>query len=1035
MVNPDAAEGASSVPAPRRLRLRPHLPLIGLLAAATVLYVAASAYQWADLDEGLYLGAALAVVHGGVPFVTFAGREPVLIYWLALGIRLFGPSLFVGRLMVDVLFLAAGVGVYATGTRVANRWAGLAAAGVFLFNPLDVYFGSIITAEAAAAAPLAWMLFTVLRRSRPTTFDLFATGLLLGVATLTLRDSIVLGLVVVGLVAWQYRDHLVAGVVRIGAFLAGIFATLGIVLLVFVRLTSFAWMWTEYGPGPSYFSHVIPLSERLGTFAYSAAFEPALLILVALAPGALLVLLGHAWWGRRLGEIAGVVVIVCPWLAVTYFTWGDGDLLFDGVTVLGVLMLFTWFYALRVQNRTLPRSPPGSSVPLLLIFCLVWVALLGLVDGIISQNYFAHRLLELSVPASVVGGVLLARYLAPAPNVTPTEAAAGSAPSGADKTRARARFRGIGVLPVAVVVLLVGSSLFAAVAVLGPSNPYNQSLAFGLPDYNLNQRVYSPNLITQVANYIDATTPANASLFSGDLAFLTSADRANLLNLTIIIDLYDRSATFTHLPLGPSPDDLAPSWSTIFSKWNSTYVPMVVVGARTASLEGNFPYLATYIASRYVLTQTFGNQLAPSAVQIWTLGRPESPGNLTAVANGPGSTISSTTDLPPLGEVAVSGWNTTTIELYTATNLSQCGELTPTGASRGIRSLALDPDTGQLWALPLTRSIVVESLEAGCGGSTALTVPLPDPPTSIAFDPGLHTAIVAIQGLSLVLVLNDSTGGIIANYTVAASPADIAVAPSSHDVYVASGTAPLLAVYNESTGAEVDHFPLGFEANNLLVTSSAVVVTWSVLGIVEWLNLSTGVPIRSTHAGGQLLGFAVGGPLLAVGAYTTGVVTFFDLTNQSYAGTMSTAACPASIAFTSGSSGLLLGGACGTTVELWALRPTVTLEIGAPPSGLGVSVQGLPVLTPAELTVLPGTFAINVTGPGFSPLEFVLSVGRNTTWSPSLGVSVATVELEQEEFVAAVTVAAVGVVLTCLVFPPPPDLPTGSGPPRRSGTP
>ena len=1020
----DSERSAADEPNENRWRsaLRAHLPLVPLLGLAAVVYVAASWYQWVDLDEGLYLGAALSVVHGNVPFVSFAAREPVLIYWLALGISLFGPSLFVGRLMVDALFLIAGAGVYAVGSRVVHPWAGIAAAAMFLFNPFDVYYGSIIAIEAAVAAPLAWSVFFLFRSRAPSSLDLFLSGLLLGVAVLTLRDSVVLAPLVLGVVLWQYRGTAKDSFRPVGAWILGAFLTLGTVLLTFVSLTSLSWMWTELGPSPSYFNHAQPFAQRLATLGYAAAFEPWLLVLVVLAPGAVLIASGYRWWGSRLGEASAVVVIALPWLAITYFSYGSGDLLFSGLVLLGILLLFSWLGGLRALDRLSPASFSDSQQLPLLVFCIAWIVLDVLVDALLSANYFAHRILELSLPGSLIGGLLLFRFLT---LPQPEAGAAESPPSSPEVPEASLRRWHIGTrqrtLAVAITVLLVGSALFSAVAVLGPSNPYNEPYATGVSTLNANQRVYAISELNDVAHYLDQNSPARATLFSGDVAFLTVADRPNLLNLSVAVDLYNRPMTFNSSPLGSAPGNLAPSWSEIFHAWNSTYVPLVVVGPRTVDIESNFPYLASYIALHYALVATFGDQGTPSAVQVWKLGGPPVAGTLTARSAGPGTNVSSTAYLSSTDLVAVSAWNSRTVMFYEGASLDPCGNYTIPAGVAGVRFLAYDQRTTELWIGSLGKSVVVLQVSSACVANREFALNLSAAPTALAFDPALGSALIIEAATSLLVVVNDTTGDPTSTLVVVASPSAMAVAPEPNTVYVASGSTTYLASYDLTTGNSTGRIDLGFEANNVLVTSAAILVTWAAPGMLEWLNRSTGVPIASIEVGAQAEGFATEGGTVAVGSFVTGVVSLFNISAVTPLGFLSTNGCPASIGFVLPLPQVVLGGACGTSTELWTLQSPVTLSLGSVGASNTLLLDGLTVRTPVQLQLLPGYYWFNVSGPGFVGQSTQLAISADTSWTPGPGASDASVTALQETFVAVSAAGAVIAAVLCLTFPPPPE--------------
>ncbi len=1026
MAESPAPDGSPPVTRGAAPRLREHLPLLIILVVGAAVYVAASWYQWVDLDEGLYLGAAVSVAHGSIPFVDFASREPVLIYWLALGVSLLGPSLFVGRVMVDILGLVAAVGIYAVTGRVASRWAALAAVVLFLFNPFDIYYGSIIAVEAALAAPLVWSVYFLYRTSKPSVLDALASGLLLGVAVLTLRDSIALAPLFLVLLAWVFRADARAVLVRFGGWILGVFLTLGTVVLTFVALTSFSWIWTELGPGPSYFNHVQPLLQRLGTLGYTSVFEPALLVLICLAPGAALIASGRRWWGERLGEAAGLLIIAGPWLAVTYFSHGAGDLLFPAVILLGALLLFSWFGGLRalVGSYAEDEQPPGQAS--LLAVCAVWILIDIVVDAIVSANYFVHRILEFSVPGSMVGGILLVRFLTAYPSGSGVSSVSGSHPTPAAEPRFLSRLGGgRSVLASGVVVLLVVSSLFSAVAVLGPSNPYNEPYVSGLSSLNADQRAYSLQEVNAVAGYLDANSRAGATLFSGDLAFLTAANRPELLNLSIMIDLYNRPLKFDSLPLGPSFRDLAPSWSRIFQHWNATYVPLVVVGARTVDLETNFPYLESYIASHYTLVATFGDLGTPSGVEVWKVGTAEAGGIRTASSTGPGDSTSSLAYLPSTNTVALASWDGHAIDFLNASTFDLCGNYSLPSSVTGVRFLSVDPSTGSLWAGTLGQNLFVAQVGSACRATSAFEVNLTGSPTAIAFDPTLNAAVIGEESEDLVAVVNDTSGNLIRSFTVVSSPVAISALPGTDQVYVTSGSSDDVGSYDVSTGAETSLTDVGFEANNILVTSSTLLLTWSAPGLVDWLNRTTGVVTGSAAVGPEAEGWATEGGLVAVGSYGSGVVTLLNLTGVAVVGSLSTRTCPAAVTFVASAGSLAFGGACNGSAELWLVKPLVQLSLGPVGAGNTLRLNGLLVETPSVVSLLPGYYWLNASGPGRVSQSTRLAVTNDTSWTPVLGASFAGVRQLQGVFVGLVVLGAVAATVLCFRFRPPPRRPPG----------
>ncbi|MDG6913457.1 MAG: glycosyltransferase family 39 protein, partial [Nitrososphaerota archaeon] len=618
-----------------------HAALLVLLTAGAVLYGIVASVQWYNMDEGVYLNAAATITRGGVPFVTFAAREPVLLYYLAAGVAIFGPQLLVARLQMVLVDLGTAVAVYLMGRELGGKTAGIAAAGFFLFNPFDVYAFSTVLLEPLAALPLAWIAYLVLRNRRPDPVKVpLIAGLLLGIAELTRRDAILLAPVVLAALFVRlsptlrplfHRSSLKAA----GYFLVGLALPVGVVLGIFVSLTSVPWMWGQYGLGAAYVEQVVPFPYHVGVLYYLWVYEPLLVIPAVAVPAGSLAARGHrdlAFLSLLLSAgLLGLVLYAGP----PNFDWGQGEYELAATGGLLVAQLALW----GVSAFDIGFSDhPGPKVPhLALLFLGLWAVIYLFFYVAVYPEFLTNYFTDVSVPLSVLAGLWWSDRIV-RPLLSVQELPAVSSPR-ARRDQWLPMITGL-VLATAV----VGSGLFTAVEVLGPSNPYNEPLSYNLPQYNLIQRTYSPDLVHQVAHYLDATnTTPRTVMFSADDIFLAAAGRPNLMNLSVVLDQMAYVAYPNDQSAYPyNPYHLAPSMDYLLQVWNRTYVPYVVVGSRTSEMEVMHPILAWYLEENYHVAATFGNSMSLNYVTVWALGAPPAaPATEVHVVPTPGAPTAS----------------------------------------------------------------------------------------------------------------------------------------------------------------------------------------------------------------------------------------------------------------------------------------------------------------------------------------------------------------------------------------------------------
>ncbi len=992
--------------------VREHGGFLLLAVAAAALYVAVAAVQWYNMDEGAYLNAASTVARGGVPFVTFAAREPVLIYYLAAGVGLFGPHLFVARLQIVLADLFTGAAVYLLGKELGGKKVGLAAAGLFFFNPFDVYTFTTVLLEPLAALPLAWAAYFLLRKKTPDTFRIpLVVGLLLGIAELTRRDAILLTPLLAGALLVRVSPSTFSARTKAFVFLlVGFALPLGLVLGYFTSATSVTWMWNQYGLGSAYVDHTVPLNYHLSVFYYLWVYEPVLIIPASLVPAGALAARGKQ-------DLAFVALLMSALLLgfVLYtgppnFDWGQGEYEFAATGAMLAVQVMLWMVG--ALDLEFSESPGPKVSTLALVFLGGWaVFYLGFYTFVYPEflsNYFT----DVSVPLSLLAGWWWAdRALRPL-------ARAVEAPPPAARPKDRAWVEGVGALLITTV--LVGSALFSAVEVLGPSNPYNQPTAFDLPQYNLIQRTYSPQTVSQVAAYLDAHSPPNATLFSADDIFLAEADRANLLNLSIVLD---------HMAYNPYPDNqstysydpyhLAPSMDYLLRAWNHTWVPLVVVGNRQATMDEMHPVIQSYLEERYHLVASFGNALAWNYVGVWALG-PAPAAPATQTASFPAGPQPSSLALDTENGTLFSGsLNSATLTAISPSEIEWTYTLPYPGV--GVRALSYDPVSSSLWLAlagpgPLSSEVARLSLSNGSSPSLLGTERVGYAPVAITFDSHRHLAFVASLGFSNVTVFNASTGGFVTNYRVGAGPLAIVVDPVSRTLYEAASGEAYLEAYNETTGAPIASIFVGAPPTNVVLTPQYFLVTsWSP-GEVYWVNRTTGSIDYNASVGSGAQGLAVSGNTVAVASQEAGMVSFFNTTSALPEGELLTQGCPNALAFSANLGSLFVVGPCESPLTAWRMAHLVNWTVDLPEAG-GVFVDGSFVPSGAPFQVFPGLFSVVTSVNGritFGTFAYVTGSG---TWLAPVGPSLSGITATMHNFTLGAAAGASLVILLIAAFP------------------
>jgi 4-amino-4-deoxy-L-arabinose transferase-like glycosyltransferase len=363
------------------------------LAAATVLLALHGNRAVATNDEGMILEPAQRMLSGARPYVDFFGYMSPGSYWLqALVFRIFGVSLWAGRLIVIFDFSLQCALVFWLTSRLASRRAGWVA--MLMFAGFQMADPSLLTAQhrwdsaTLALAGLAFAVKCVLDGATPLRW--VSAGALFAAAAWCTPAIALVGASVALFILLDQRRNLIP-------FTGGVLAvSLVSVMLIGGSMSSFihqmAWLRTNYSA-----VNVMPYGAIIG--GYGALFQggagfagtvvQAVLVGCVALPAILpiLALAGAFVASRRMSERPRAAIRLAMFalvaFVVTVFPRAD-------VTHLAFVVALPFVLATAALARLLPARIGASLASLMLLLAAVF-----------SGNFFSSLRATTAIPSQV----------------------------------------------------------------------------------------------------------------------------------------------------------------------------------------------------------------------------------------------------------------------------------------------------------------------------------------------------------------------------------------------------------------------------------------------------------------------------------------------------------------------------------------------------------------------------------------------------------------------------------------------------------
>lgn len=188
------------------------LLLLGLAIRIGYLWYYRSLPDWDQLtvDNNYHHHWAQSIAAGNLLGDATYFRAPGYVYCLAALYRLFGDSLWVGRLFGVVIGVASILLTYLIARKVFSRRVALVAAALQVICPIMIYFEGELLLDSFFALLIQLCVYRViLWIEQPKSRNLFWVGITLGLSAIVRPTSLVLFVIVVPLVIWTVRNRAV----------------------------------------------------------------------------------------------------------------------------------------------------------------------------------------------------------------------------------------------------------------------------------------------------------------------------------------------------------------------------------------------------------------------------------------------------------------------------------------------------------------------------------------------------------------------------------------------------------------------------------------------------------------------------------------------------------------------------------------------------------------------------------------------------------------------------------------------------------
>ncbi len=592
----------------KSLFVNPTLLFLIIFITGTVLRILVARFEWINMDEGCYLNDARLVNSGLFPIKDFFSREPFFIISLSFFYKIFGETLFAGRLLSVFFSSVTILIIYKLGDCLVNKKVGLAAASFYALSPFVIDWSSIIKTEPMVSMLVSFsMLFFLYGIKSNRNFEFFVSGVFLGLSVLTRRNSIIALIIPLVVLIYLNRISLKNLLGKTLPVFLGFLISSGLPILYLIFNSDFLWVWTILGVGELIHSNQ-QFIVRIGVIwsALSMLFYiivPAIVFLI-------LYIRGFSYLRKfstiALSLIFGVLLIISVSgayiLTLGVYGYGIFYIPFETSIVLIILLALASSSALIIFVSSKVDNIVNVSSTLIVTWLGVYVAFYAF-----YPSFFCDYLNDFSPVmslAAAAGLYYLSLYKMSFEKVRFKKIEQKIFPKITKKH-----------LFIFLCCILVMAEVITAVWVIGEGNIYNRSNSKenGVMPYTFFERSWAPDFANCVATYISSNCKETDEVFTADTVFVSMAHRLVVYNISYPHNYLSGLKE----PVTYDPFNMTYSVSEIINHMENTKTSLVIVGYRTTEFLKMHPEMNRYIELRYSIDKIFGEAEQIDAVKIY----------------------------------------------------------------------------------------------------------------------------------------------------------------------------------------------------------------------------------------------------------------------------------------------------------------------------------------------------------------------------------------------------------------------------------
>ena len=192
--------------------------------------------RWINPDEGAHLMDAVLILHGKVPGVDFASRQPIYAYANAAVLKFLGASYISGRIFPMTCSVLVGFMVFIMAFMLFDQKVAILSAAIYWIMPLELINSVIVKTEPLVTLLTCLSLFFVIlfSRGKRKTWLIFA-GIFAAMGFYVRQSALFIPLTVLGFLLIQHRGRLRDAALCFGMFFIGYGGIIFLVLVYYIR--------------------------------------------------------------------------------------------------------------------------------------------------------------------------------------------------------------------------------------------------------------------------------------------------------------------------------------------------------------------------------------------------------------------------------------------------------------------------------------------------------------------------------------------------------------------------------------------------------------------------------------------------------------------------------------------------------------------------------------------------------------------------------------------------------------------------------